>query len=654
MVIVLKFFKKAIKITVFLIILLSAVGLGIYGYQQVSTKLEIKSANNIALYDSKGNMFFQGSGTNEWVALEDISENVINATISTEDKNFYKHFGFDFLRIIKAGYTNIVSGETKQGASTITQQYVKNLFLDFDKTWERKWNEMWLTLNVETHYTKDEILEGYLNTINYGHGMYGIENAADYYFNKSAKDLTLAEASMLVGIPKSPSNYSPLVNFDIAKQRQKLILSGMVKNKYITEEEMNEAYNEELILIGKKATINSDTILYFQDAVLNELKSITSIPSSFLDTGGLKIYTTLDMEAQNALEQSIKENLEKNQEVQSSGVMVDPTNGNIIALVGGRDYSVSQFNRATKSKRQVGSTMKPFLYYAALENGFTSSTSFTSEETTFVFSNEDSYSPKNANEIYGHKPISLAAAIAYSENVYAIKTHMFLGEEVLVDMAKRLGINSDLPAIPSLPLGTSEIGIIDMAAAYAVFANNGYKNTPHLITKVEDVEGSVLYEFKETEELVLNPSLTYILNELLTTTYDANFIDYNYPTIINIAGRLSRKYSVKSGTTATDTWTIGYNPQVVTAVWVGYDDSKTIEEDLYSSTKNIWADTMEIYLKDKEEEWFEMPSNVVGVLVDPISGAPATEKTAKKKILYYLKGTEPTGEEMVFDEKINN
>lgn len=650
----LKFFKKTLKIIIFLIIILSAIGLGIYGYQQVSTKLEIKSANNISLYDSKGNMYFQGSGTNEWVALEDISENVINATISTEDKNFYKHFGFDFLRIIKAGYTNIVSGETKQGASTITQQYVKNLFLDFDKTWERKWNELWLTLNVEAHYTKNEILEGYLNTINYGHGMYGIENAADYYFNKSAKELTLAEASMLVGIPKSPSNYSPLVNFDIAKQRQKLILSGMVKNKYITEEEMEDAYNEELKLIGKKATINSDTILYFQDAVLNELKSIKSIPSSFLDTGGLKIYTTLDMKAQSALEQSIKENLEKNKEVQSSGVMIDPTTGNIIALVGGRDYSVSQFNRATKSKRQVGSTMKPFLYYAALENGFTSSTSFTSEETTFVFSNDDSYSPKNANEIYGHKPISLAAAIAYSENVYAIKTHMFLGEDILVDMAKRLGINDNLPAIPSLPLGTSEIGIIDMAAAYSVFANNGYKNTPHLITKVEDVEGNVLYEFKETEELVLNPSLTYILNELLTTTYDSTFIDYNYPTIINIAGRLSRKYSVKSGTTATDTWTIGYNPQVVTAVWVGYDNSKTIEEDLYSSTKNIWADTMETYLKDKEEVWFEMPSNVVGVLVDPISGVPATEKTTKKRILYYLKGTEPTGEEMVFDEKLNN
>lgn len=649
-----KYIKKIIKLFIFVILISLTAGLGIYGYQHISPKLEIKSANNISLYDNTGVLYFQGSGTNEWVSLNSISKNVINATISTEDKNFYKHFGFDFARILKAGYANILAGKTMQGASTISQQYVKNLFLNFDKTWERKWNELWLTLNIESHYSKDEILEGYLNTINYGHGMYGIANAADYYFNKKAQDLTLAEASLLVGIPKSPSNYSPLINYELSKKRQKIILNGMVKNGYISTEEMKKAYNEELTIVGKKATINSDTILYFQDAVLNELKTITSIPSSFLDTGGLKIYTTLNWEAQNALEQSIKENLKNKDELQTSSVMINSKTGEIIALVGGRDFSTSQYNRAIKSTRQVGSTMKPFLYYAALENGFTSSTSFTSEETTFAFSNQDSYSPKNANEIYGHKPISLAAAIAYSENIYAIKTHMFLGEDALVNMAKRLGITTKLPEIPSLPLGTSEIGIIEMASAYSVFANNGYKNKPHLITKIEDINGNVLYEFKETEELVLNPSLTYILNELLTSTYDSTFIDYNYPTIINVAGRLSRKYSVKSGTTATDGWTIGYNPDVVTAVWVGYDNSKEIDKSIYPISKNIWADTMENYLKDKEKTWFEMPSNVVGVLVDPISGKPATSTSVKKKVLYYLKGTEPTGEEMVFDEKLED
>ena len=649
-----KFIKKIIKATVFGGILLFTIGISIYGYGKVSNRLEIRSANNLSLYDSSNNLFFQGTGTSEWVGLSDISKNVINATISTEDKNFYKHFGFDILRIIKAISTNITSGKTKQGASTISQQYVKNLFLDFDKTWERKWNELWLTLNIESHYSKNEILEGYLNTINYGHGMYGIENAANYYFNKDAKDLNLAEASILVGIPKSPNNYSPISNFKLAKQRQKMILSGMVRNNYISEQEMNDAYNQELILIGKKNTINSDTIMYFQDAVLSELKTISNIPESFLDTGGLKIYTTLDIKAQTALETSTKDTLKNKDKLQTAGVMIEPKTGAILALVGGRDYSISQYNRATKSYRQVGSTMKPFLYYAALENGFTASTAFTSEETTFVFSNKDTYSPKNANEVYGNRPISLAAAISYSENIYAIKTHMFLGEKTLVNTAKRLGINSKLPEIASLPLGTSEINIIDMAKAYAVFANNGYKNTPHLIRRIEDINGNVLYEFKETPELVLNPSLTYILNELLTTTYDSNFIDYNYPTIISLAGRFSRKYSIKSGTTATDSWTIGYNPQAVTAVWVGYDDNSIIDSNIYSTSKNIWADTMENYLKEREKEWFEMPSNVVGVLVDPISGKPADINTPKKRILYYLKGTEPTNNTLVFDEIIDH
>ena len=181
-----KIFKKLLKFLFFVFLILFILGFSIYGYSRVSSKLEIKNANNISLYDKNDNLFFMGNGTSQWINLNDISKYLIDATISTEDKNFYNHFGFDFLRILKAGWVNITSGKTKQGASTISQQYVKNLFLDFDKTWERKWNELWLTLNIEIYYSKDEILEGYLNTINYGHGMYGIENASQFYFNKSA------------------------------------------------------------------------------------------------------------------------------------------------------------------------------------------------------------------------------------------------------------------------------------------------------------------------------------------------------------------------------------------------------------------------------------------------------------------------------------
>lgn len=642
--------KKSTKLIAFVAILLTTLSLAFYGYTKNSPKLEIKSANNITLYDSNNEVFFQGNGTNEWVSLDNISQYLIDATISTEDKNFYKHFGFDIPRIIKSLWINISSGKTKQGASTITQQYTKNLFLDFDKTWERKWKEMWLTLNVETHYTKDEILEGYLNTINYGHGMYGIENAADYYFNKQAKDLTLAEASMLAGIPKSPANYSPLVNLDVAKQRQKIILKGMFKNKYITQEEMDKALAEELTYIGKKQSSNLSTMMYYQSAVLAELEAINTIPKSFLDTGGLKIYTNYSVKAQSALESSITKELKDNEKIQVSGIMMDPKNGQIMALVGGRDYSTSEYNRAISSKRQIGSTMKPLLYYAALENGFTASTAFTSEQTTFTFSGNKTYSPRNANEIYGHIPISMATAISYSDNIYAVKTHMFLGEDTLVNFAKRVGISDELEAVPSLPLGTNEVSIKELTAAYASFANEGYKVTPHLINKIEDSNGNVLYEFKEEKELILNPSLTFILSELLTTTYDKSFIDYNYPTILTIAPKLSRKYAIKSGTTSSDSWTIGYTPDIITTIWSGYDDNSEIKASEYSYTKNIWADTMETYLKGQEKNWYDIPSNVVGVMVDPISGKPATSETKNKKILYYLKGTEPSNSDTVFDE----
>ena len=642
--------KKKLKIFIFFIVLIITFSLAFYGYSKISPKLEIKSANNIVLYDKNNEVFFSGNGNSKWVKLEEISPNLINATISTEDKSFYKHFGFDIPRILKSLFINITSGETKQGASTITQQYVKNLFLDFDKTWERKYREMWLTLNMETHYTKDEILEGYLNTINYGHGMYGIENASDYYFNKDSKDLTLAEATMLAGIPKSPSNYSPLVNLEIAKKRQKMILEGMLKNDFINKEEMNKALEEKLTFIGKKRTSSLTTAMYYQNAVLNELEKINSIPKSFLDTGGLKIYTNYDIEAQTSLEKSINKNLDKSSKIQTSGIMMNPNNGEIIALVGGRDFSKSEYNRAISSKRQIGSTMKPLLYYAALENGFTSSTSFTSEETTFTFSNNKTYTPKNAGEIYGHSPISMATAISYSDNIYAVKTHMFLGEETLVNFAKRLGITSKLETVPSLPLGTNEVSMKELTKAYSAFANNGYKVEPHLIEKIEDMEGNILYEFKDDKPLILNPSLTFILSELLTTTYDKTFIDYNYPTILNIAPKLSGKYAIKSGTTNTDSWTIGYNPDLITTIWCGYDDNSDILANEYSYSKNIWADTFESYLKNKEKTWYKIPSNVVGVMVDPISGKEITKDSKKKKILYYLKGTEPSKEQIVFDE----
>ena len=634
-----KFLYKLVKVAFVFMIVMTIFFVGLYLYAVSLPKINIDNVNNISIYDKENDIIFSGNGNKEWISLNNISNYLIDATISTEDKRFYNHPGFDILRIAKSMYVNVTTKNLSQGASTITQQLARNLFSNFDKTWRRKLKEAWYAFRIEIDYSKDEILEAYLNTINYGNGVLGIENASYYYFNKSAKDLSLAEASMLAGIPKAPNAYSPLNDSETAKKRQGIILNYMVKNKKISEKEAEDAYDIELKYIGKKQKLNLSTLMYYKDAVVNELNSIKSIPDSYINSG-LKVYTSLDINAQTILENSMKNNI-NDDKLQVASIMMKPDNGAIIALIGGTDYLKTEYNRALYSKRQVGSTMKPILYYAALENGFTASTNFLSQATTFTFSDNDTYTPQNYGAIYPNHDISMAAAIAYSDNIYAVKTHLFLGEEVLVNTAKRIGINETLEKIPSLPLGTEELNIIDYVGGYATFANGGYKIKPHLIEKVLDCNDNVLYEFKEEKEPVLNSSIVYILNDLMTGTYDLTMIDYNYPTCGSLVNKITNKYAIKTGTTDTDSWTIGYNKDILIGVWNGYDDAKTIEMNAVKSSKNIWADAIEGYLKDKDTSWYDMPDNVVGVLVDPINGTVADNKTKKKKILYYIKGTEP-------------
>ena len=516
---------------------------------------------------------------------------------------------------------------------------------------------MWYTIKIESEYSKDEILEGYLNTINYGHGMYGIENASKYYFGKHASELDLAEATILTGIPKSPSNYSPLVNLEAAKERQLLILNLLEENGIITKAEKKKAYHEELTFLGEKDRDELTTVMYYHDAVMKELESIDTIPKSYSDISGLKIYTNLDIDLQKKVEDTIRESIPEDSEIQTSAVLMDPNTGGVLALIGGKDYNQSSFNRATDSMRQVGSTMKPYLYYAALENGFTSSSSFTSEETTFVFNNQEDYTPQNYNQTYGNKPISMGTAIAYSENIYAVKTHLFLGGDALINVARRVGITSKLENVPSLPLGTNEINILEMAAGYSAFSNLGYKVKPHLIEKVVDSNGKVLYRADNNKEAVLNPSITFILNNLLTATYDSDYIDYNYPTAIGLAPKLTHKYALKSGTTETDNWDIGFNKDVVCAVWVGYDDNTPLKTSEYKYAQNIWYQSIEYFNRNigADEGWYEMPDNVSAVLVEPISGRLATDNDKKKKMMYFIKGTEPSDtDQEVFDSKVEN
>ena len=414
----------------------------------------------------------------------------------------------------------------------------------------------------------------------------------------------------------------------------------MVKNGFITEKEKNDAYNKELTFYGKKDEYNLSTLAYFKDAVMNELKDISSIPKNYIETGGLKIYTTLDIEAQTSLEDGIKDNA-KSSNIQVAKVMMNSNDGSILGLVGGTDYEKSTFNRATDSIRQPGSTIKPFLYYKALENNLTPSSTFLSEPTTFYLDNNKTYSPTNSGNVYGNKNISMAAAIAYSDNIYAVKTHLFLGENQLVDILKKVGITSKIEPVASLPLGSYESNIIELTAAYAVLANEGKTVKPHLINEVKNINDKVLYKFSYNKKQVLNPSLTFIISELLTGSYDNNLIDYSYPTCFGIISKITNKYAIKSGSTDTDAWVVGYNKDIVLSSWAGYDDNKKIENNVVVNNKKSWATSIEMYLKNKESNWYSIPKNVVGVLVDPITGLVANKNSKNKKILYYIANTEP-------------
>ena len=613
--------------------------IGLYTYAYLSPKLDLKTSGSLYLYDNNNELIYQGSRNNEWANIEDISEYLINATVAVEDKNFYNHHGFDYLRIIKAMYLNIKSGEIVQGASTISQQYIKNLYLDFDQTWERKIEEAFLTLELEVHYDKDEILEGYLNTINYGQGNMGIVNAAAYYFNKKPSELTLEEAIMLAGISKNPAAYNPVSDYEACINRAWIVASAMLNNGYIDEATYNSLFQEQIEIYGQNKTNNLQMLMYYQDAVLEELANISGIPESLIDAGGLKIYTTLDMDAQSNMEESIlAEN--KDEELQVASIIVDPNTGAVKALTGGINYATSQYNRALESKRQVGSTMKPFLYYAALENNMTMSSTFSSEPTTFNLSNGKTYSPQNASDLYADKNITMATALALSDNIYAVKTNLFLGVDTMIEVAHRTGITADLAEVASLPLGTSEINLLDFATGYTTFASGGYKKDLYFIERIEDMEGNVLYEHEDKKKLVLNPNYTYILNEMMNTTSNAAFVDYTTPTALTIASKLTNKYAIKTGSTNTDFWIVGYNKDALVMTWMGYDDNKTISSSVRNTSKNAWAAMIENYLEDIDTDWYETPKNVVAIPLDAITGEVTTD-TSKAALYYYVKGSEP-------------
>ncbi|MDA5108213.1 MULTISPECIES: transglycosylase domain-containing protein [Brevibacillus] len=576
-------------------------------------------------------------GQNRFVVpLKDIAPSLVQATIAIEDRSFREHYGIDWLRLARAAYVDVIHMEKLQGASTITQQLARNLYLTLDKTWERKIKEALLAIQLELNYSKDEILEMYMNQIYYGHSAYGAQAAAQTYFGKDAKDLTLAESALLAGIPKGPSYYSPFVDFDKAKSRQQVILQAMVRSGYITPEQAEQAYAAPIKLKERGTETATEQAPYFRDYIANLVKNKYGIDEETFIHGGLKIHTTLDPVMQKKAEDIIAKVLPKDKpDLQVALVAMDPATGQIKAMVGGRDYRKSQFNRAL-GMRQPGSSFKPILYLTALQNGYTPLTLMKSEPTVFTYDNGKTYIPKNFGERYAHAYINMREAIKTSDNIYAVKTIDHLTPQKVVEQARNLGITSKLQAVPSLALGTSLVSPLELNTAYAAIANKGERVKPIAITRIEDSQGNVLVEEKTEKTRAADPVASALLINLMQSVFEPGGTGYR------VAGELNRPVAGKTGSTDYDAWLSGFTPQLVTTVWLGYDKNQKVDDvtEGYLS-KKIWAQFMESALKDQPPALFDMPAGVVSVYIDPASGKLATEHCPNPQLFYFAKGTEP-------------
>lgn len=602
---------------------------------------------NIELYDSNNNKYLSYSNNKKqsYIKLDKVSPYLIKAFISIEDKRFYDHHGVDIIRIGGALISNLKNNGITEGGSTITQQYVKTLFLNSEQTWKRKINEAMIAVKFESIYSKDEILEGYLNAIYFDHGIYGVEDASLYYFGKHANEITLKEACMIASIPKGPTIYSPIKNPENNNSRTNLILKEMLNDKVITSDEYDNAIKESPKVVGINLNNEALNAPYFQDLVIKELSNFPDMLK--VAYKGLKIYTTLDSELYQEMVRSINYRI-PDTDIEVAMYAMDPTNGHVLSVVGGKNYEKSSYNRATSSVRQPGSSIKPFLYLSAIENGFTPATTFKSEPTTFYY-NGKAYAPTNYANIYADTDVSMLYAIATSDNIYAVKTHLFLGPDVLANTLTRFGFSGNIPKdLPSLALGTKEVSVKELTEGYAILANLGVKVSPTIITKITSFDDEVLYETPSKKTVLANQSDVYLLNETMTSIFDRN-LTYNIrPTGVVISSLLSHKYAGKSGSTDTDNWMVGYNPNIVLSIWTGYDDNReiTMSKDLRFG-KYIWADVIESYTRKKPNTWYETPDDVIGIELNPMTGFYSSF-TEYNKPVYFKKNNIPWYIQMLY------
>ena len=520
------------------------------------------------IYDVKGTMLasLHDEANREVVDFNKISPNLKRAVLAIEDSYFFSHHGINPPSVARAFFANLEEGRTVEGGSTVTMQLVKNLFLDPRRTINRKVAEAVLALRLEQVFTKDQILELYLNQVYWGHNNYGAETAAMSYFNKHASELTLSEAAMMAGIIQAPEDYSPFVNLEVAKKRQATVLNRMQELGWITAQEAANAKAQPLKL-GQITAFAGSQSPYITDAVVQELSD--RFGRDAVLKGGMRIQTTVDLNLQRMAEETVRQGIAS---IQGQGiyadqmalVAVDPRTHFVKAMVGGVDYSKSQFNRAIQALRQPGSAFKPFVYYTAFATGQYTPDSTISDTPVSYPDGDGYYTPQNYDgSFYG--PISIRKAISLSRNIPAIRLGQEVGINRVIEVCRTLGIKSPMEPVTSLPLGAVDLTPLEMAGAYATFANGGWQSPTTTIVQVTDSKGNVLLDNTPKPQLVLDPWAVAALNDVMQSVVTSGTAT---------AAQLGRPTAGKTGTTSSerDIWFSGYVPQLATAVWVGNDD----------------------------------------------------------------------------------
>lgn len=573
------------------------------------------------------------------VPLSKIPPDLIHAFVATEDQQFYEHHGVNPVRIIKALIIDMTTGAKVQGASTITQQLARNAFLNPEKTWERKIKEAVLAIQLESQYSKDEIMQFYLNKINFGSGAWGVQTAAQTYFGKDVDQLNLAECALLAGLVKAPNYYSPFRNPDKAKQRQRIVLNNMVHCGYITQEQADEAYRQPLKYAPKPQSQYqfghfTDYVIEEADRILSE-EGLYENPQDAIFKGGLKIYTTMDRDIQQYAEKIYSDPSyfpplkdENGNPVQSAMVILDHKTGEIVALVGGRNYNQQRsFNRAVDALRQPGSSFKPLVVYGpALEMGYSPDYVLEDAPVTFNFGGT-TWSPKNYDGKY-LGPINMRTAVAKSVNIYAVKLADEIGIRNGIEFAKRCGITTlveagranDMNLSTALGGITKGVSPLEMASAYGCFANQGIRAEHYVISKIEDRDGNTIYEFQPKYERVMKKETAWQMSSLLQ-----GVVEFGTGKAAKIAGV---KCAGKTGTTQDDkdAWFVGYTPYYTCAVWMGFDKEKTMSR-IYGGSypARIWKAIMSKAVAGKKSgSDFGPPDDVVAVKICTKSGKLAS------------------------------